>query len=48
MKQLRKISGIAYVMIFLAGFYTNFAVLESLIDSSNPSITTTNFINNQE
>ena len=46
MKQLAKISGIAYLMIFLAGFYANFAVLESLIDSSNPSITTTNFINN--
>jgi hypothetical protein len=46
MKQLGKISGIAYVMIFLAGFYANFAVLESLIDSSNPSITTSNFINN--
>ncbi|GGK34416.1 DUF4386 domain-containing protein [Yeosuana aromativorans] len=46
MKQLGKISGIAYVMIFLAGFYANFVVLESLIDSSNPSITTANFINN--
>jgi hypothetical protein len=46
MKQLGKISGIAYVMIFLAGFYANFAVLESLIDSSSPSITTANFINN--
>lgn len=45
MKQLGKISGIAYVMIFLAGFYANFAVLESLIDSSNPSINTANFIN---
>lgn len=45
MKQLGKISGIAYLMIFLAGFYANFAVLESLIDSSNPSITTANFIN---
>ena len=46
MKQLGKISGIAYVMIFLAGFYANFAILESLIDSSSPSITTANFINN--
>ncbi len=44
MKHIAKISGIAYVMIFLAGFYANFAVLESLIDS-NPSITTANFIN---
>jgi len=46
MKQIAKISGIAYLMIFIAGFYANFAVLESLIDSSNPSITTANFINN--
>lgn len=45
MKQSGKISGIAYVMIFLAGFYANFAILESLIDS-NPLITTANFINN--
>jgi hypothetical protein len=46
MKQLAKISGIAYSVIFLAGFYANFAVLESLIDSSNPSITTANFLYN--
>ena len=46
MKQIAKISGIAYVMIFISGFYANFAVLESLIDFTNPSITTTNFINN--
>ena len=46
MKHKAKISGIAYLMIFIAGFYANFAVLESLIDISNTSITTTNFINN--
>lgn len=46
MKQLARISGIAYLMIFLSGFYANFAVLESLIDSSNSIITTKNFINN--
>lgn len=46
MKQLAKISGISYLMIFLAGFYANFAVLESLIDSSNSLITTENFITN--
>ncbi|MBQ4915863.1 DUF4386 domain-containing protein [Maribacter sp. MMG018] len=46
MKQIAKISGIAYLMIFIAGFYANFAVLEGLIDSSNQHITTTNFINN--
>ncbi|WP_282053449.1 DUF4386 domain-containing protein [Maribacter luteus] len=46
MKQIAKISGIAYLMIFIAGFYANFAVLEGLIDSNNHHITTTNFINN--
>lgn len=46
MKQLGKISGIAYIMIFLAGFYANFAVLESLIDYYSPSITAANIINN--
>lgn len=46
MKQLAKISGIAYLMIFLAGFYANFAVLESLIDPINPSITAENMMNN--
>lgn len=45
MKQMAKISGLAYLMIFTAGFYANFAVLEGLIDTSNPSITTSNFIN---
>jgi hypothetical protein len=46
MKQLARISGIAYLMIFLAGFYANFAVLESLIDKHNSAITASNFINN--
>lgn len=46
MKKIIKISGIAYAMIFIAGFYSNFAVLESLVDSINPTITTANFINN--
>lgn len=46
MKQVARISGIAYLMIFLAGFYANFAVLEGLINSNNPSIITTNLINN--
>lgn len=46
MKQLAKISGISYAMIFLSGFYANFTVLESLIDNNNPLITTGNLINN--
>lgn len=46
MRKIAKISGIAYVIIFIAGFYSNFAVLESLADSNNSTITTANFINN--
>lgn len=46
MKQLTKVSGVSYLIIFLAGFYANFAVLESLIDSNSTAITTTNFIQN--
>lgn len=45
MKQLAKISGISYLLIFLFGFYANFAVLESLIDPNSPTITATNFLN---
>jgi 7-keto-8-aminopelargonate synthetase-like enzyme len=46
MKQIAKISGAAYIMIFLAGFYANFAVLENLMDSDDLLITTVNFNNN--
>jgi hypothetical protein len=46
MKPLAKISGVAYLMIFLAGFYANFAILEGLIDTSNEVTTTKNFIEN--
>lgn len=47
MKQFSKISGIAYILIFLSGFYANFAILEGLIDGNNASITTANFSSNQ-
>lgn len=46
MKTTTKISGIAYLLIFISGFYANFAVLESLLVINNPSITTSNLINN--
>lgn len=42
MKQIAKISGIAYLLIFLTGFYANFAILESLIDVNDPSKTALN------
>jgi hypothetical protein len=39
MKTIARISGIAYLFIFITGFYANFAVVESLIDLSDASIT---------
>ena len=42
MKTYAKISGIAYVIIFITGFYANFAILSSLIEIDNPSKTLTN------
>jgi hypothetical protein len=47
MKLLAKVSGLAYLMIFLSGFYANFAVLEGLIETNNVVTTTQNFIENQ-
>lgn len=46
MKALARISGIAYIMIFLTGFYANFIVLETLLINDDISITTTNLVNN--
>lgn len=39
MKTIARISGIAYLFIFITGFYANFAVVESLIDISDASLT---------
>jgi len=46
MKQLWKISGFAYIMIFIGGFYANFAILEELVDFNNSIETTSNIIDN--
>lgn len=45
MKAFIKASGIAYILIFISGFYANFAILESLIDLNNNEQTTLNIIN---
>ena len=45
MKTIARISGIAYLFIFITGFYANFAVVESLIDLSDASITFENISN---
>lgn len=46
MKTLTKASGIAYLLIFICGFYANFAILESLVDLNNSEQSTLNIINN--
>ena len=46
MNQIIKTSGIAYLLIFISGFYANFAILESLVDFKDPITTTTNIITN--
>ena len=46
MKVLAKASGIAYLLIFISGFYANFAILETLVDLSNSVQITFNIISN--
>ena len=44
LKQAYRVSGISYLMIFLAGFYANFFVLETLVVPLDPKTTIANFI----
>lgn len=46
MKEQARISGIAYIMIFLTGFYANFIVLETLLIDNDISLTITNLVKN--
>lgn len=46
MKRIAKISGIAYLMIFIAGFYANFYAVESLIDLEHTQTTIKNLTQN--
>jgi len=46
MKQTAKISGIAYLMIFISGFYANFYAVEGLIDLNSTNTTIENLVNN--
>ncbi|TJY35961.1 DUF4386 domain-containing protein [Pontimicrobium aquaticum] len=46
MKRIAKTSGIAYLMIFIAGFYANFYAVESLIDLENANATIANLTQN--
>jgi len=46
MKVLAKASGIAYLLIFISGFYANFSILETLVDLSDGEQTTFNIMSN--
>ena len=44
MKRFALLSGIAYLMVFISGFFANFTVLETLVIWDDMAITTHNFI----
>ena len=46
MNSMAKISGIAYLSVFICGFYANFAILENLVNFNSSSETLFNIINN--
>ncbi|MCB9207505.1 MAG: DUF4386 family protein [Ignavibacteriales bacterium] len=46
-KNILKITGIGYLIIFLTGFFSNFFVLENLIVSGNSAATLKNNIENE-
>ncbi|GAA4806681.1 DUF4386 domain-containing protein [Litoribaculum gwangyangense] len=46
MRTYARISGIAYLLIFIFGFYANFAILETLVDINNSAETTLNIFDN--
>ncbi|WP_176801406.1 DUF4386 domain-containing protein [Kriegella aquimaris] len=44
LKRISKLSGIAYLIIFITGIYANFVVLEHLVALDNPSLTVMNLL----
>jgi hypothetical protein len=44
LRQAFLVSGIGYLMIFISGFYANFAILETMVVPSNAEMTLTNFL----
>ncbi len=38
------VSGIGYLLIFISGFYANFAILETMVVPSNTEVTVSNFL----
>jgi len=48
MKQIAKISGLAYLMIFITGIYSNFFILEKLTNSTDSVIIAESILNNSQ
>lgn len=46
-KQAFLVSGISYLLIFISGFYANFAILETMVVPSNAGVTVSNFLKDQ-
>nr|WP_288934589.1 DUF4386 domain-containing protein [uncultured Allomuricauda sp.] len=44
LRQASLVSGIGYLLIFISGFYANFAILETMVVPSNAEVTVTNFL----
>nr|WP_297784929.1 DUF4386 domain-containing protein [uncultured Allomuricauda sp.] len=44
LKLALRVSGFAYLLIFITGFYANFSVLETMVVASDPSATVINFM----
>jgi hypothetical protein len=42
LKNISKIAGIGYLIIFITGIFANFVVLEGLVDHTNPAETLRN------
>lgn len=46
LKLALRVSGVAYLLIFITGFYANFSVLETMVVASDPEATVINFMQN--
>ncbi len=44
LKLALRVSGLAYLLIFITGFYANFTVLEAMVVASDPEATVINFV----
>lgn len=44
LRQAFALSGVSYLLIFISGFYANFAILETMVVPTNAEVTITNFM----